>query len=67
MRQQWANLAQQLYGGAMGLYAMPTEMQLRIASALQPLYGGTVAYPMYGKSLAEQLAEIWALGRLVGG
>jgi len=26
-----------------------------------------VAYPMYGKSLAEQLAEIWGLAQIARG
>jgi hypothetical protein len=56
MAQRWAMAAPELFRGALGLEATPTEMTMRIAEHLQALYGGMPTYPMYAPSLLQQLA-----------
>jgi len=57
MAQRWAAMTPELFRGALGLMAVPTEMTLRIAEHLRPLYGGAPMYPMYAPSTLEQLTQ----------
>jgi len=60
MAQRWASLAPELFRGALGIAAAPTEMALRIAEHLRPVYGGMPVYPYEMPSLIERLADPFA-------
>jgi len=64
--QRWAMATPELFRGALGIAAAPSEMTMRIAEHLRGMYGGMPVYPMYEPSLLEQLAGIYASGRQLG-
>lgn len=66
MAQRWAMATPELFRGALGLAATPSEMTMRIAEHLRGVYGGMPTIPMYEPSLLEQLAGVYGAGRQLG-
>jgi hypothetical protein len=56
MAQRWAMATPELFRGALGIAAAPSEMTMRIAEHLRGMYGGTPVYPMYAPSLLQEAA-----------